>query len=160
MKTLICLCLITLAGCTSFISIGKQYEFDELIIRKYQSKTDVPPELLEMLFKVFTAASVADCAPDQTMAGGSFNEYQLSKWSKAVRDRDSHRCFMCGSSEKVEAHHIMIKSLYPETAYSLWNGITICDKCHLIIHTTEDNWRRFVPMFFDYTLQFEGGGKP
>lgn len=48
-KVLYVLFVLFLSGCTVFFSIGKGYEFDELIVRKYQSKTDLPPEVLAVL---------------------------------------------------------------------------------------------------------------
>jgi len=92
--------------------------------------------------------------------GFEFNSYQLSKWSKAVRARDNNNCFMCdrvfdGPGE-LEAHHIMPKSKYPTICYEMWNGITLCDPCHLIPHKSKLNHKKYAPMFLAYTLTFEG----
>lgn len=92
--------------------------------------------------------------------GFEFNSYQLSKWSKAVRARDNYNCFMCSKyfdgPGELEAHHIMPKSKYPKICYEMWNGITLCDACHLIVHKTKINHKKYAPMFLRYTLTFEG----
>lgn len=81
-----------------------------------------------------------------------FNTYSLRKWSKAVRVRDKNTCQMCGRVGTIEAHHIYPKSLYPDKAYNLDNGVSLCRCCHIIsVHASNtfdlSNWKRFVPMF-------------
>jgi hypothetical protein len=89
-----------------------------------------------------------------------FNAYQLRLWSIRVRRRDK-RCVICGSMERREAHHVYCKSYYPELAYDLANGVTLCgsdkktgNRCHHAFHIlyklgyrkkcTRDDWERFV----------------
>ena len=97
------------------------------------------------------------------LASGShrFSSYKLSKWSKAVRARDGHICFMCNreftGSGELESHHIFPKSKYPLIAYEMWNGIALCDDCHLIVHKDKSNHKRYIPIFIAYTMTFEGG---
>lgn len=50
---------------------------------------------------------------------------------------------MCGSRERLEAHHIFDKSYHPELAYDISNGITLCgaskktgSACHRAFHIT------------------------
>ena len=156
------LLLFVLGGCTSYTSIGKQMGADEIIIRKYESKVDLSPELLLLLQGFLAGEQEADEFMDDTLlaSASNFNSYELSKWSKAVRARDGHICYMCNreflGSGELEAHHIMPKSKYPETAYLMWNGITLCDPCHLIPHKSKLNHKRYAPMFLAYTLTFEG----
>lgn len=139
--------LLFCQGCFFCGSFGKELDVDEIIVRKYKSEVEIPPEI-PILFA------------GEEMAGASFNSYQLSKWSLAVRARDNYICFMCGKeflgSGEIESHHIMPKSLYPEIAYCMWNGITLCDACHLIVHKSKINHKKYAPMFLIYTLQFEG----
>jgi hypothetical protein len=56
-----------------------------------------------------------------------------AKWSKAVKARDG-ACIDCGSTEQLEAHHLVAKAKFPEVATELWNGITLCRKCHIAEH--------------------------
>ncbi len=85
-----------------------------------------------------------------------------------IRDcvtHDGHRyaaCVMCNRINKtyaLQAHHIYPKSLYPELALELWNGVCLDVSCHMqIVHGGNSfldmslgNWRKFVPMFKRYT---------
>lgn len=50
-------------------------------------------------------------------------------WRKLVKERDGH-CYICLTTEKLEAHHILHKAAWPELATDLNNGITLCAGCH------------------------------
>lgn len=68
-------------------------------------------------------------------------------------------CVMCRTdypTYRLQAHHVRPKSLYPNLAYSLANGVSLCLGCHMqIVHAgnsfvdieTVANWRFFVPAF-------------
>ena len=56
------------------------------------------------------------------------------RWSHFIRSRDRFRCLICTSGEKVEAHHIIRKSLIPSARGQPGNGITLCNKCHREAH--------------------------
>jgi len=60
--------------------------------------------------------------------------WDLQKWAKAVKERDGLSCVECGEEEGLEAHHIQEKAKHPELALKLWNGITLCGRCHDKIH--------------------------
>lgn len=64
----------------------------------------------------------------------------LQLWSRFIREHDSYRCVCCKSSEGIEAHHIVRKTLYPWGATASGNGITLCGKCHKRVHE-ESNGR-------------------
>lgn len=53
----------------------------------------------------------------------------------AVFSRDGHRCVMCGSTEKLDAHHIIERRIWDDGGYYLDNGATLCDDagrgCHM-----------------------------
>ena len=53
----------------------------------------------------------------------------LEAWSKAVKERDSWTCQMCGRKEFVRSHHILPKELL-DTRLELNNGVALCCKCH------------------------------
>ena len=59
-------------------------------------------------------------------------------WANEVKERDGYRCRLCGSTEGVEAHHIIPWDADPDQRFSLDNGITLCRLHHDRIHT----WRR------------------
>ena len=84
-----------------------------------------------------------------------FSSYKLSKWSRMIRIRDGHKCFLCEEDKTprrlMEAHHIRPKAKYPDTAYTLSNGITLCRRCHHeIIHTSDSAPKKFYVLFHRY----------
>lgn len=62
----------------------------------------------------------------------SLNDPLQKGWRKAVKDRDGWKCQIanmncCG---KLEAHHILPWSKFPELRYQINNGITLCHAHH------------------------------
>lgn len=61
---------------------------------------------------------------------------RLSEWSLAIRTRDSHTCALCGRSTqsdstlRLNAHHILPKKFFPDVQFEMWNGVSLCPKCH------------------------------
>lgn len=51
-----------------------------------------------------------------------------------VKERDNFSCFLCGSEENLEAHHIMGFTEYPFLSIYPENQITLCHKCHREYH--------------------------
>lgn len=60
------------------------------------------------------------------------NDSAYKEWRMSVYTRDKFKCAMsCEEcSGKIEAHHILRWSEYPELRYSVQNGITLCTKHH------------------------------
>lgn len=52
------------------------------------------------------------------------------QWAKAVKERDRHKCVICGSTERLNSHHIIVRENH-KTKFDLKNGITLCSKHHL-----------------------------
>lgn len=69
----------------------------------------------------------------------STNEYRY--WRKSVFERDLYTCQCCGTKSgignKVElnAHHIRNWKDNEKSRYDIYNGITLCDKCHTNFHS-------------------------
>jgi 5-methylcytosine-specific restriction endonuclease McrA len=63
---------------------------------------------------------------------GTRGEY--NKWANAVKNRDNRCCVYCGSTEKLQAHHILSKHKHPEWSLFINNGITLCHNCHWAEH--------------------------
>lgn len=61
----------------------------------------------------------------------------LEHWREQVLKRDGYKCRLCGSSERLEAHHIIPVSADPDGRYKYDrnNGITLCHECHAMIPT-------------------------
>lgn len=55
------------------------------------------------------------------------------RW-KAVRaaclERDGYACVECGSTEQLQADHILELALHPDLAFELDNLQTLCQPCH------------------------------
>ena len=61
------------------------------------------------------------------------NNYKYRQWRSEVIERDAV-CMHCGSSEKLQAHHIKSFADFPLLRTDLNNGITLCETCHKKIH--------------------------
>lgn len=95
------------------------------------------------------------------------NEHDLTKWRRLLILRDKDFCVMCHRQTKVwqlQAHHVYPKSLYPELALNLDNGVMLCVGCHMgVVHagnSTVDiaslnHWKFFVPSFKQYLNTYE-----
>ena len=59
-------------------------------------------------------------------------------WSYEVRERDGFACRLCGSTEGIEAHHIVPWDADVGQRYNPENGITLCRIHHDRIHI----WRK------------------
>lgn len=60
---------------------------------------------------------------------------ELCLWRKAVFARDNWTCQKCGQqSGMLNAHHKKSFVKYLELRTSIENGITLCKKCHNLIH--------------------------
>lgn len=62
------------------------------------------------------------------------NAAKLDKWAYSVK-KGKKKCRVCGQiKDYLEAHHLFYKSFVPSLAYSIHNGIAVCEVCHLQIH--------------------------
>lgn len=60
--------------------------------------------------------------------------YAVERWATAVKRRDNFTCQVCGSKEKIIAHHINSYKSDKENRYNVENGITLCRECHTDFH--------------------------
>lgn len=76
-----------------------------------------------------------DLCPEQKR---NCNEYV--KWRKSVYERDNHKCRIYNKdcNGRIEAHHILSWSQYPELRYEINNGITLC-RAHHPFKRAEEN---------------------
>lgn len=70
-----------------------------------------------------------------TLSGAKRKCHNL--WSKCVRERDGHRCLLCGSEGRVEAHHGIVPrgNCVGPHWFFIDNGFSLCYLCHQIVHT-------------------------
>jgi hypothetical protein len=57
-------------------------------------------------------------------------------WRKAVKERDHYACINCGPGRPVQAHHLLQRVNFPEKAFDVRNGVTLCDHCHHLAHAS------------------------
>lgn len=50
-------------------------------------------------------------------------------WANAVKDRDERRCVICGDTERLNAHHIIVRENH-ETKLDVMNGLSLCPTHH------------------------------
>lgn len=68
----------------------------------------------------------------------SFTDWELERWARLCKLRDEGRCVYCQGGYNIwrlQVHHIWPKSLFPELALRLDNGVSLCMACHMhLIH--------------------------
>ena len=61
------------------------------------------------------------------------NNTYYKEWKDKVFKRDNYTCQCCGKrGGNLNAHHIYNFSKHPDLRYDVDNGITLCEKCHLL----------------------------
>jgi len=55
---------------------------------------------------------------------------RMKAWRAAVLERDEHSCRECGSTVDVTAHHVFKLADFPEVAFDINNGKSLCPECH------------------------------
>jgi len=66
-------------------------------------------------------------------------DYKYSDWRLNIYERDSFTCQECGQvGGKLNAHHRFKWSEFPSFRYEIWNGITLCTKCHKKEHSKKE----------------------
>jgi len=63
-------------------------------------------------------------------------------WRTKVFKRDDYKCQECGEKKYIIGHHIKFWSKYPILRYRIYNGVTLCKKCHKYIHWWEREWEK------------------
>lgn len=87
-------------------------------------------------------------------------------WRRSVIKRDRNRCRICGTSKKLEAHHIRPFRSHPEDRWLLTNGITVCQTCHRSLGRNEMEWAEVltglakIPLNFWHELHLLGPQSP
>jgi hypothetical protein len=76
----------------------------------------------------------ADGDPDERLRRGR----EADEWQRKVFERDNHVCQFCGSRVRLHAHHILHYDDYPEERFDVDNGISLCHRCRMLMHSITD----------------------
>lgn len=60
---------------------------------------------------------------------------EIHKWRRHILKRDDNKCMRCGSTERLEAHHIYGYKENEDYRFDVNNGITLCHECHKEYHS-------------------------
>ncbi len=60
-----------------------------------------------------------------------FTDAEYTLWRQTVLRKDEYECQMCGSKDKLRAHHINPIKTHPYFSLDPDNGITFCEECHI-----------------------------
>ncbi len=65
------------------------------------------------------------------------HDKKLKVWANKVKYRDNYCCQIpsCTITEFLHAHHLNPKTSFPEQAYNIDNGITLCMAHHVRLHS-------------------------
>lgn len=92
-----------------------------------------------LLLKTFLKESVLNPLLDnKTIYPYSRNDYRVKKWTKEVLSRGY--CEACGSTEQLEAHHIIKWADFPQGRIDVSNGMCLCHDCHTEEHKEDQSF--------------------
>lgn len=60
---------------------------------------------------------------------------EYKEWRNLVYYRDLWKCKICDSKKEINAHHILEAQKFPEKRFDVSNGITLCKKHHIQVHS-------------------------
>lgn len=58
------------------------------------------------------------------------NDPLVTEWRRKCIERDNNKCVECQSTDDLAVHHLAQWAEYPEMRIELFNGKTLCGKCH------------------------------
>lgn len=74
------------------------------------------------------------------------------RWRKQFNvdclERDGHKCYFCDVDFELDVHHIIDRHLLPNGGYVMSNGITVCNRHHLLCeewHMSGDGIMKYNP---------------
>ena len=76
---------------------------------------------------------------------------KYSFWKKACLKEANYACVICGSSSRLEAHHLESFKREPETRYDVTYGVILCNICHKSYHSAFG----VIPYFEDWNTLME-----
>lgn len=65
---------------------------------------------------------------------GKRGDHKYNSWAKSVKEKYNYTCMVCGSTEKIIAHHLESYAYNEESRYDIENGVALCRDCHVDFH--------------------------
>jgi len=116
------------------VEIGEMFILGLLThVNKQVKSGSLPSECLDELNSLIS--SIAANENKSAKFNGIRRTPEIRAWAGAVKHRDDMKCRCCGSLKRVEAHHIISVQERPDLKLDLDNGISLCKKCHKMVHT-------------------------
>lgn len=91
-----------------------------------------------------------ECSCKKTRSKRKWRSEKYKEWRQAVYKRDNYKCVICGSTHKLNAHHLYSYSNCKTLRYLVKNGVTLCHKHHEQFHyvfgkryNTEEQFAQF-----------------
>lgn len=75
---------------------------------------------------------------DASLYPTSRDDGRVRAWKKAIISKG--QCEMCGSKERLEAHHIIHWADYPQGRFAANNGRCLCHDCHTNEHYGDQSY--------------------
>jgi len=82
-------------------------------------------------------------------------EFRL--WREAVFTRDRWTCQKCKEKGvKLNSHHLQGFSKYPDFRFTIDNGVTLCERCHVEFHNSYGRTDNIKEQFFKFSNKEHG----
>ena len=88
-----------------------------------------------------------------------WNCIENKNWRNKVYDKDGYTCQKCNDNKghNLNAHHIKSWIKYPLERYNVDNGNTLCEKCHIWVHSKANINNEFLYIGEAVKIQRKGG---
>jgi len=92
--------------------------------------------------------------PENAMIRGS-KEYK--EWRQEVYERDDYTCQICNArGVPLIAHHLFGFANFLALRFSIWNGITLCEKCHYWVHSNKNKDKLYIKELYAVKFGMRG----
>lgn len=76
---------------------------------------------------------------NRALNAGRSRKWCLRLWRRFILERDGWKCLMCSARDRLVAHHIFRRAVFPQAQFQTGNGVTLCRGCHCVVHEV---WNR------------------
>ena len=84
----------------------------------------------------------------------NYNDRLYKAWRRKIKERDNYTCRMpnCGMRKRLNVHHIKRWADFPYLRYEVYNGITLCKKCHNMVTGQEHLYEKMFTEIVNSTV--------